>query len=152
MAIAPRGGVQTHHCAHVVIMRTLQAFFTHSINLYQDRGDQVSRQSLSRSWRNLNKWSQFTFKLSVDKLSSRSFVETELRQKAEISKSVEKSMTRWRLWLEESISMVTAGFAKGIDEVKEARCFFLALIQLNHKLQHWQDCTSRTKQNIKTVG
>lgn len=156
MAITPWGGVQTLHCLYMAIETTTCCWFFSEIWFIYTKTEEVLRQSLFL-WMSIvqgcSRWSQLALSFQV---LGAVVTEVEIQpwKKAEITKSVWKSMTRWRLWLEESISMVTAVFAKGRGEVKEACCFFLALIQLDHKLQYWQDFSGRTKQNIneETVG
>lgn len=126
--------------------------FSSDILLIYSTAEEGLRQSFSEclSFKDLEMISPH-FKLPVGKVLLVVGNKIDCREKAEITKSVGESMTSWRRWLEESISMVTAGFAKARGEVKEACCLFLALVQLGHKLQYWQDIWDGTKQNYNEV-
>lgn len=135
MAITPCGGVQSMHCLHYVNNACFLSFFD-LINLYQVIASFEPKFIWMSIMQGFSKWAQVGE--VPQKLWSRFSPERKLNS---------QSVTRQRLWLEENISMVTAGFARDRREVKEACRFFLLPIQLDHNITVLTGLC-RTKQNV----
>lgn len=133
--ITPCGCAQTLHCLHMFIMH---AFFSFLFFFLQKFDKSILR--LSKFWDKVYLNVYHAVGEMPQKLGLRFISERRLNS---------QSVTRQRLWLEESISMVTAGFAKGRREVKEACRLFLLPIQPVQKWQYWQDFSEQTRVLLK---